>query len=63
MICAKLRMPSFERLAKDKASPHIHQEMLLNTAEVTSGKRTKISECLEDLRYGVTALRRALPMR
>ena len=38
-------------------SPHIHREMLLNTTEVTSGKRTKISECLEDLRYGVTALR------
>lgn len=43
--------------ADEDLSPHIHREMLLNTTEVTSGKRTKISECLDDLRYGVTALR------
>lgn len=38
-------------------SPHVHREMLLNTVEVTSGKRQTVSECMQDLRFGVTALR------
>lgn len=38
-------------------SPHVHREMLLNTVEVTSGKRRTIPECIQDLRFGVNALR------
>ncbi|WP_099331575.1 glutamate--cysteine ligase [Actinomyces minihominis] len=38
-------------------SPHIHREMLLNTVEVTSGKRNTVNECMEDLRFGVASLR------
>lgn len=37
--------------------PHVHREMLLNTVEVTSGARHIVGDCLEDLRYAVSALR------
>lgn len=38
-------------------SPHVHREMLLNTVEVTSGKRETVQECIQDLRFGVASLR------
>lgn len=36
---------------------HVHRELMLNTVEVTSGARTSVGECLNDLRDTVTKLR------